>query len=285
MNAIDVVPGQPSDLAGLLGDIEGIETIVANWESGQRNTAQAYRRAIEALHGEALRRLIRALKTDPAAFAAVKAAVADEIVYAVLRRHGIIRASLGERVEAALTSIRPVLASHGGDVELVKIAPPAIEVRFLGACDGCAASMLTFHAGVKKAVMDACPEITEVIQIKGNSGTAAAGHVVSPFAGGTWLAAGTLEDIPEGGVRRFGAGGVDVLLFRRGAAVTCFEDACSHLGLGLGGGTIADGVITCPHHGFRYDLATGACLTAPIVRLRSLEVHVSDDKVEIRLAG
>ncbi|MBO0750990.1 MAG: NifU family protein [Bradyrhizobiaceae bacterium] len=285
MNAIDVVPGQPSDLAGLLGDIEGIETIVANWESGQRNTAQAYRRAIEALHGEALRRLIRALKTDPAAFAAVKAAVADEIVYAVLRRHGIIRASLGERVEAALTSIRPVLASHGGDVELVKIAPPAIEVRFLGACDGCAASMLTFHAGVKKAVMDACPEITEVIQIKGTSGTAAAGHVVSPFAGGTWLAAGTLEDIPEGGVRRFGAGGVDVLLFRRGTAVTCFEDACSHLGLGLGGGTIADGVITCPHHGFRYDLATGACLTAPVVRLRSLEVHVSGDKVEIRLAG
>jgi Fe-S cluster biogenesis protein NfuA/nitrite reductase/ring-hydroxylating ferredoxin subunit len=285
MNAIDIVPAQQTDLAGLLRDIERLETVFAGFESASRNAAQAYRCAIEALHGEALRRLVSALKSDPAALAAIKAAVADEIVYAVLRRHGIIRASLGERVETALAGIRPMLASHGGDVELVKIAPPAIEVRFLGACDGCAASMLTFHAGVKKAVMDACPEVTEVIQVKGAGGSNGASHFVSPFAAGEWLAAGTLRDIPDDGIRTFAAGGVDVILFRRGALVTCFEDVCSHVGLGISAGTVSDGVITCPHHGFRYDLATGECLTAPVVRLRSHDVRVSDDNVAIRLAG
>ena len=38
------------------------------------------------------------------------------------------------------------------------------------ACDGCPASALTFHAGVKKAVEDACPEITEILQVKGMGG-------------------------------------------------------------------------------------------------------------------
>jgi Fe-S cluster biogenesis protein NfuA/nitrite reductase/ring-hydroxylating ferredoxin subunit len=285
MNAIDIVPTQQADLASLLRDVEQLEMIFANWESAPRNTVEAYRRAIEALHGEALRRLVRALKTDPAAFAAMKAAVADEIVYAVLRRHGIIRAGLGERVETALAGIRPMLASHGGDVELVKIAPPAIEVRFLGACDGCAASMLTFHAGVKKAVMDACPEITDVIQVKGMGGGGQTASFVSPFAGGNWLSAGTLQEIPEGGIRTLDLGGVDVILYRCGSTITCFQDACSHLGLGIATGAITEGVITCPHHGFRYDLASGACLTAPVVRLRSHEVRVTDNNVQIKLAG
>jgi Fe-S cluster biogenesis protein NfuA/nitrite reductase/ring-hydroxylating ferredoxin subunit len=285
MNAVDIVPTQQADLAGLLRDVERLETIFANWESTPRNAVDAYRRAIEALHGEALRRLVRALKTDAAALEAMKAALGDEIVYAVLRRHGIIKAGLGERVETALAGIRPMLATHGGDVELVKIAPPAIEVRFLGACDGCAASMLTFHAGVKKAVMDACPEITEVIQVKGAGGAVATASFVSPFAGGGWLPAGTLTEIPEGSIRTLDVGGVDVILFRRGSTVTCFQDACSHLGLGISTGTIRDGIITCPHHGFRYDLATGECLTAPVVRLRSQHVCVTGNRVDVKLAG
>jgi Fe-S cluster biogenesis protein NfuA/nitrite reductase/ring-hydroxylating ferredoxin subunit len=217
----------------------------------------------------------------------MKGALGDEVIYAVLRRHGIIKAGLGERVETALAGIRPMLASHGGDVELVKIAPPAIEVRFLGACDGCAASMLTFHAGVKKAVMDACPEITEIIQVKGagGAGALATASFVSPFADGGWLPAGTLQEIPEGGIRTIEAGGVDVILYRCGTNVTCFQDACSHLGLAIGTGTIRDGVITCPHHGFRYNLATGECLTAPVVRLRSQDIRVTGDRVDVRLAG
>jgi nitrite reductase/ring-hydroxylating ferredoxin subunit/Fe-S cluster biogenesis protein NfuA len=285
MNAVDIVATQQADLAGLLRDVERLETIFASWESTPRNAVEAYRRAIEALHGEALQRLVRALKTDAAAFSAMKGALADEIVYAVLRRHGIIKAGLGERVETALSGIRPMLAAHGGDVELVKIAPPAIEVRFLGACDGCAASMLTFHAGVKKAVMDACQEITEVIQVKGVGGTGATASFVSPFAGSGWLPAGLLQEIPEGSIRTVDIGGVDVILFRRGSTVTCFQDACSHLGLAISTGAISDGVITCPHHGFRYDLATGECLTAPVVRLRAPDVRVTGDRIDIKVAG
>lgn len=288
MTAVDPADFQRSDLAVLLGDVERLETIFETWDATPRGAAEAYGRAIEALHGEALRRLVRALKFDPAALAAMKAAVADEVVYAVLRRHGIVKPSLNERVETALDGVRPMLASHGGDVELVRIAPPRVDVRFLGACDGCPASMLTFHAGVKKALEAACPEITEILQVKGlGGGGEGSVRFVSPFAvnaRGDWLPAGTVGDIPEGNIRVAELGGQAVFLFRQGSVVACFQDSCAHLGLPLHEGEIADGVITCPHHEFQYLLATGECLTAPEVQLQSHAVRVIGRNVEVRLA-
>jgi len=288
MNVHDTASTLRNDLAGLLGDVERLETIFVTWEENQQAAVGAYKLAIEELNGEALRRLIRALKTDPAALAAMKNAIADEVVYAVLRRHQIVKASLNERVEAALEGVRPMLASHGGDVELVKVKPPSVEVRFVGACDGCPASALTFHAGVKKAVQDACPEITDIVQVKGLGGSEESGvRFVSPFAlgdKGNWVAAGLLLEIPEGSVRSTIVGGEKVLLSRNGASVTCFQNACAHLGFPIHDGEIEDGIITCPHHGFQYDLSSGECLTAPEVSLQSHAVRVIGPRVEVRIS-
>jgi nitrite reductase/ring-hydroxylating ferredoxin subunit/Fe-S cluster biogenesis protein NfuA len=282
-------PLQTADLESLTRDIDRLATIFEGWDETQRGAAETYGRAIEVLHGEALRRLIRALKTDPAALAAMKQAVADEVVYAVLRRHEIIKPSLNERIEAALAGVRPMLASHGGDVELLSIEPPAVELRFIGSCDGCAASALTFHAGVKKAVQDACPEITEIRQVKGlghgNNGTSL--NFISPFAlnaTGDWRKAGSLGDIPEAGIRTLEVEGEKLLLSRNGSAVTCFQNACAHLGFPIHDGEVEAGIITCPHHGFQYDLASGECLTAPEVQLQAHAVRVVNGGVEVRLA-
>ena len=288
MNAVDIFPTKRDDLAGLTGDIERLETIFSAWNETERGAVDAYRRAIEELNGEAMRRLVKALKSDPAALAAMKRVVSDEVVYAVLRHHNIIKPSLTERVEAALDGVRPMLASHGGDVELVKVEPPAIEVRFIGACDGCPASTLTFHAGVKKAIEEACPEITNIVQVKGlGSGGADSVRFVSPFALGAiggWHLVSKLNDIPQGEIRAFTVGGENVIVSRQGAVVSCFQNACAHLGMELDAGEIADGIITCPYHGFRYDLASGECLTAPEVQLLPHAVRVIGDRVEVRLS-
>ena len=53
--------GELVDLDRLLHDIESLETIFAGWEDTPRGAVKTYARAIEALHGEALRRLVRAL--------------------------------------------------------------------------------------------------------------------------------------------------------------------------------------------------------------------------------
>jgi Fe-S cluster biogenesis protein NfuA/nitrite reductase/ring-hydroxylating ferredoxin subunit len=286
MNALDRTSTQRNDLAGFVGDIERLEALFETWEQTSRGAIEAYRRAIESLNAEAFRRLIRALKSDPAALAAMKSAVADEVVYAVLRRHEIVKPSLTERIERALENVRPMLASHGGDVELVKVQPPTIDVRFTGACDGCPASTLTFHAGVKKAVQASCPEITDIRQVKG-LGSGGGVNFISPFALGAkggWLFAASLSDIPEGGVRAIELGGEAVILTRQDAVVACYQNACAHMGLRLDDGGIEDGILTCPHHDFQYDLSSGECLTAPEVQMQSHAVRVVGRRVEVRLS-
>lgn len=286
------VKAEERDLEALLKDLAALEALAEDWPEAQRNAAAARARAVDALNAEAFRRLIRSLKAQPGLAAALRAAAADEVVYAVLRRHGILKPSLFERVEAALESIRPALAGHGGDVELVAVEPPQAEVRFLGACDGCPASMLTFHAGVKKAIQDQVPEITEVKQAKGLGKGAGGGaesvHFTSPFAAQEsegWLPALALAELPEGATRTLELDGRSVLVSRFGDKVTCFENACAHMGMALDGGEIEAGLITCPYHGFQYSLESGECLTAPEVQLQPHAVRVLGERVEVRLTG
>jgi nitrite reductase/ring-hydroxylating ferredoxin subunit/Fe-S cluster biogenesis protein NfuA len=278
-------PADHADLGNLVDDIERLERIMAGWDDHQRRLVAAYKRAIDALHAEALRRLVRAFKAEPVALATLRAAVTDDVVYAVLRQLQIVKPSLDERIEVALGGVRPLLASHGGDVELVRVEPPLIEVRFLGACDGCTASAMTLHAGVRQAVFDACPEITEVVQVKGTG----RGHPeprVSPFALsqlGAWHYACELAELTEGGVRALAIGRHELLLARSEGAVTCFDNACAHLGFRLDDGEVSGGTLTCLHHGFTYRLATGECLTAPSVALARYPARVVDARIEVKL--
>jgi Fe-S cluster biogenesis protein NfuA/nitrite reductase/ring-hydroxylating ferredoxin subunit len=272
----------PPALSDLTKDLARLEATVEAWTEVPRDTARAYRQAIDALHAEALRRLIRALRGSPEAAVALRQAAADEVVYAVLRHHGLVKPGIAERVEAALESIRPLLASHGGGVELVSVDPPEAVVRFAGACTHCPASELTIDAAIRTAVRTACPEITDIVQVK-NSGRDRGGRLATT-EGHSWLPAGMVVEIPENGVRAISLGGRALILSRHGSAVTCFDDRCGHLGAALNGGVAEDGVLTCPSHGFRYDLRTGGCVTSPGLSLVANEAQVIDGRVVVRLA-
>ena len=289
MNAPSLRIRTETTLDALVRDLERLEEVFEQWEANQLGAVQAYRRSVDDFHREAVRRLIVALKAEPAALAALKAAMSDEVVYAVLRNLGLVKPSLQERIEGALESVRPMLAAHGGGVELVSVAPPdRADVRFVGACQGCPASMLTFVAGVKKAIEQRCPEITTINQVEGLASVAdGAVRFVSPFAvnqEGGWRRVAALEDIPEAGVLRVELDGENILLCRNGAVVSCFQNACAHLGLPMDGGSLVGGILECPHHGFRYDLRSGECLTAPEVQLQAHGVRVVGDGVDVRLA-
>ncbi len=279
-------------LDDLLRDIASLESLVANWEEQQRNTVQALTQAHDELHREAFTRLIRILKQEPASMALLKQAVSDEIVYAVLRRHGVVKPALQERLEDALTSVRPYLQSHGGDVEIVSLQPPdSVEIRLLGACDGCPASTLTLSEGVEKAIREHCPEITHIKKASGGITAKPDGSVqvnfVSPFARGDdadWVFVCTLDSIPENGIKLASVQNNEVLLSRFGERVTCYQNACAHLGMPLDMGEVTEGILTCPHHGFQYSLESGECLTAPEVQLHTHAVRVSSNRVEVKLS-
>ena len=71
-----------------------------------------------------------------------------------------------DKIEEALTTIRPYLESDGGDINLVEVTDDMIvKVKLIGACSSCDVSMMTLKNGVEVAIKSAVPEIKEVIDV------------------------------------------------------------------------------------------------------------------------
>ena len=69
-----------------------------------------------------------------------------------------------------------------------------------------------------------------------------------------------LEDVPSGGCKLAEVNGTRVVLARVGERVYACADACSHRGGPLSEGKLAGARLTCPRHGWLYDVRTGQCL-------------------------
>ena len=71
-----------------------------------------------------------------------------------------------DKIEKALTKIRPFLNEDGGDISLVEVTQDmVVKVKLIGACSICNVSMMTLKNGVEVAVKNAVPEIKEVIDV------------------------------------------------------------------------------------------------------------------------
>jgi Fe-S cluster biogenesis protein NfuA len=69
--------------------------------------------------------------------------------------------SLRQRIEAVLDEqIRPGLRVDGGDVEVVGIdADRIVQVRMVGACQGCPSAIMTLTFGIESTLKSQIPEI------------------------------------------------------------------------------------------------------------------------------
>jgi len=70
-------------------------------------------------------------------------------------------------VEQVLESIRPNLAMHRGNVELVEVDEEngVVKVRFLGTCDGCPLASMTLKMGIESVLCERVPGVKEVVAI------------------------------------------------------------------------------------------------------------------------
>ncbi len=75
--------------------------------------------------------------------------------------------SIGDKVQQLLDmSINPALASHGGYASLVEVNDDdSVVVTMGGGCQGCAMSQATLSDGIKRAIMEAIEEVTDVIDV------------------------------------------------------------------------------------------------------------------------
>lgn len=61
--------------------------------------------------------------------------------------------------------VRPALAAHGGNVEIVDLDNDKLFVRLMGGCQGCSSSKATLKDGIQTLVKKTFPNITEVIDL------------------------------------------------------------------------------------------------------------------------
>jgi Fe-S cluster biogenesis protein NfuA len=69
-----------------------------------------------------------------------------------------------DRIERTLDTLRPYIASHRGQVEIVDFDEQdgILLLRLGGTCHGCAASSITLKQGIESRLRDMVPEVKQV---------------------------------------------------------------------------------------------------------------------------
>jgi 3-phenylpropionate/trans-cinnamate dioxygenase ferredoxin component len=90
-----------------------------------------------------------------------------------------------------------------------------------------------------------------------------------------------LAALPDGGVELVVVDGLDVALFRRGGEVFAIGNECAHKGGNLCDGRVEGDIVTCPLHGWEFDLRSGACMTIPGESVPRFDVSVEGGAIHL----
>lgn len=90
-------------------------------------------------------------------------------------------------------------------------------------------------------------------------------------------------DVPEGEGRVVNVNGVQVALFKVDGDYYAIDNTCVHRGGPLGDGMCEGTVVTCPWHGWQYDVTSGQCQNVPGEQVESYEVRVEGEDVQVKV--
>jgi nitrite reductase (NADH) small subunit len=99
----------------------------------------------------------------------------------------------------------------------------------------------------------------------------------------TLVKVGALDGLPPGVARAVDANGWRIAVFNLDGEIVAVDGRCLHRGGPLEDGFVANGIVMCPWHWWRYDLRTGCRLDDPSVHLARYPVSVVDGSVLVEV--
>jgi nitrite reductase (NADH) small subunit len=72
-----------------------------------------------------------------------------------------------------------------------------------------------------------------------------------------WIRIAAVDDCPPGEAREYVAEDRIIALFQVDGRFYALDGICPHQGGPLGRGTVCGGIVTCPWHGWQFDVVTG----------------------------
>lgn len=98
-----------------------------------------------------------------------------------------------------------------------------------------------------------------------------------------WLQAGKVSDFKEGEGKVVNLQGKYVAVFKVDGNIHAVDNTCPHQGGPLGEGMLDGQVVTCPWHGWRFNVTTGVSPVVPTAKVQKFNVKVDGDKVLIEV--
>ena len=87
------------------------------------------------------------------------------------------------------------------------------------------------------------------------------------------------DEIPAGTIREFQVNGKTIALANVDGTFYAVNNTCLHRGGPLGQGELEDKVVTCPWHGWQYDVTTGQVTMNPSVGVDTYAVEVRGEDI------
>ena len=100
-----------------------------------------------------------------------------------------------------------------------------------------------------------------------------------------WIRIAAVADCPPGSALECVAGDRIVALFNVDGEFHALDGICPHQGGPLGQGELAGSVVTCPWHGFQFDVCTGRNVGNPALMHPSFPVKVEQGEVYVEIGG
>lgn len=97
----------------------------------------------------------------------------------------------------------------------------------------------------------------------------------------TFVTVAGVEDLRDGELLPVSAGEVELALARVDGQVYALQGHCEHLQGPLGHGELDGCVLSCPWHGWQYDVRTGENEFDRAIVLETYEVQVADGEIRV----
>lgn len=88
-----------------------------------------------------------------------------------------------------------------------------------------------------------------------------------------------VSDLQPGQSKCVTAGNREIALFNCDGTFYAVDNVCPHQGGPLGEGELDGTVVTCPWHGWRFDVSSGASPMNPAAKIEKFEVKVEGNDV------
>lgn len=91
------------------------------------------------------------------------------------------------------------------------------------------------------------------------------------------------SEIPPGRGKVVEAGGKTIAVFNCDGAFYAIENTCKHRGGPLGEGSLSGTSVTCPWHGWEYDVTSGVCGMDPSIKVQKFDVKTEGDDILVSI--